>query len=131
MQEEFRAITIIELRQLKGDLELLWHRHYFEQKDAAMRKLFKRYLEAKDEQDFLRAENSALSRQVAQQQCDQDSDAITEKVARKDREIRSLRQLVADLQFENKEHKETMNEFSDLMLTFRKYDMIDWSKAGP
>ena len=44
MQEEFRAITIIELRQLKGDLELLWHRHYFEQKDAAMRKLFKRYL---------------------------------------------------------------------------------------
>ena len=131
MQEEFRAITIIELRQLKGDLELLWHRHYFEQKDAAMRKLFKRYLEAKDEEAFLRAENSALSRQVAQQQYDQDSDTITDKVARKDQQIQSLRQRLTALKPENKENQQTMAEFADLMLTLRKYDMIDWSKAGP
>ena len=105
------------------------HRHYFEQKDAAMRKLFKRYLEAKDEEDFLRAENSALSRQVAKQQCDQDSDAITDMVARKDREIQSLRQQLADLRIENKENEHTMQQFADLIIQLRKRNMIDWSKG--
>ena len=96
-----------------------------------MKKLFKRYLEAKDEEAFLRAENSALSRQVAQQQCDQDSDTITDMVDQKNREIQSLRQRLADLRIENKENQETMQQFADLIITLRKYDMIDWSKAGP
>ena len=107
------------------------NRHHFEMKDAAMKKLFKRYLEAKDEEAFLRAENSALSRQVAQQQCDQDSDTITDMVDQKNREIQSLRQRLADLRIENKENQETMQQFADLIITLRKYDMIDWSKAGP
>ena len=108
------------------------HRHYFEEKDAAMKKLFNRYKGAKKEEAFLRAENSALSRHVAKtrQQCVQDSDAITDMVAQKNREIEFLRQRLADLKAENKENKETMAEFADLLLQRKKFDMIDWSK-GP